>query len=157
MRSRLRGAEAATGDTLTFLDAHIEVVRGWLPPLLLEVKKNRKVVICPVIDVISDQTFAYLFGADSVYGGFDSSFVFNWHPVPEREKMRRNFDASQPIRSPTMAGGLFTIDRDYFYEIGSYDKDMDIWGAENIEMSLRVNKKQFNSNYNKTHLLIKYI
>lgn len=157
MRSRLRGAKAATGDTLTFLDAHIEVVRGWLPPLLLEVKKNRKVVICPVIDVISDQTFAYLFGADSVYGGFDSSFVFNWHPVPEREKMRRNFDASQPIRSPTMAGGLFTIDRDYFYEIGSYDKDMDIWGAENIEMSLRVNKKQFNSNYNKTHLLIKYI
>ncbi len=39
-----------------------------------------------------------------------------------------------------MAGGLFTIDRDYFYEIGSYDEGMDIWGAENLEMSFRVNK-----------------
>jgi len=37
-----------------------------------------------------------------------------------------------------MAGGLFSMDRDYFYELGSYDTGMEVWGAENIEMSLRV-------------------
>ena len=37
-----------------------------------------------------------------------------------------------------MAGGLFSINREYFYEIGSYDPGMDIWGAENLEMSFRV-------------------
>jgi polypeptide N-acetylgalactosaminyltransferase len=41
IRSRLRGASAASGDTLTFLDAHIECSEGWILPLLTEVKKNR--------------------------------------------------------------------------------------------------------------------
>lgn len=35
------GAEKATGDTLTFLDAHIECSPGWLEYLLYEVKKDR--------------------------------------------------------------------------------------------------------------------
>ena len=37
-----------------------------------------------------------------------------------------------------MAGGLFSIYREYFFKIGSYDEGMDIWGGENVEISLRV-------------------
>ena len=51
---------------------------------------------------------------------------------------RRNGDRTLPLLTPTMAGGLFSIDREYFYELGSYDTGMDIWGGENLEMSFRV-------------------
>lgn len=34
---------------------------------------------------------------------------------------------TQPFSTPAMAGGLFAIDRQYFYEMGSYDEKMDIW------------------------------
>jgi polypeptide N-acetylgalactosaminyltransferase len=58
-------------------------------------------------------------GSDMTWGGFNWRMTFKWYPVPEREKVRRNNDRSLPLRTPTMAGGLFTISRDYFYEVGS--------------------------------------
>lgn len=41
-------------------------------------------------------------------------------------------------RSPAMAGGLFAIERDYFFELGLYDPGLQIWGGENFEISYKV-------------------
>ncbi|XP_071158660.1 polypeptide N-acetylgalactosaminyltransferase 13-like isoform X10 [Mytilus edulis] len=138
IRARLKGAAASKGKVITFLDAHCECTEGWLEPLLSEIHKDRTAVVCPIIDVISDDTFEYIPGSDMTWGGFNWKLNFRWYPVPQRELDRRGGERSNPTRTPTMAGGLFSISRDYFYEIGSYDEGMDIWGGENLEMSFRV-------------------
>ncbi|EFO18497.1 glycosyl transferase [Loa loa] len=136
IRAKLLGAKEAIGDVLIFLDSHCEVSEGWLEPLLARIKENRSVVLCPIIDHISAETLAYS-GSDRLanVGGFWWSLHFRWDPLPEEYY---GIDPTKPIRSPTMAGGLFAVDRLYFFEVGGYDPKMDIWGGENLEISFRV-------------------
>ncbi|VDN04692.1 unnamed protein product [Thelazia callipaeda] len=137
IRARLEGANSSIGSVITFLDSHCECLIGWIEPLLDRIKKNRKTVVCPVIDVIDDNTLEYHYAKAyfTNVGGFDWSLQFNWHVIPDKDrKNRRNID---PVRSPTMAGGLFSIDRSFFNELGTYDPGFDIWGGENLELSFK--------------------
>lgn len=139
IRARLLGTRASTAPVLTFLDSHCECAEGWLEPLLTRIYQDQTAVVCPVIDVISDKTFEYHYKNDAnaiSVGGFDWNLQFNWHSVPDREKKRRKH-AHEPIRSPTMAGGLFSIDKKFFERLGLYDSGFDIWGGENLELSFK--------------------
>ena len=159
---------------MVFLDAHCECSHGWLQPLLARIENSRKAVVVPLIDVISPKTFeyqteGYSFDVISTHflwrnyfllkflsnkiGGFTWDGHFDWHDVPERERKRQRRECKDeieicPTMSPTMAGGLFAISRDYFWEIGSYDEQMDGWGGENLEMvkaeTKSVKRKVFN-------------
>lgn len=55
--ARIRGARAARGDVLIFLDAHCEAEADWIRPLLQRVRDKRDAVITPIIDVLEQSTF----------------------------------------------------------------------------------------------------
>ncbi|XP_030115533.4 polypeptide N-acetylgalactosaminyltransferase 6 isoform X3 [Taeniopygia guttata] len=139
--ARLLGASVASGEVLTFLDAHCECFHGWLEPLLSRIAEEPTAVVSPDIATIDLNTFEFSKpvqnGKQHSRGNFDWSLTFGWEVVPARERQRRK-DETFPIKSPTFAGGLFAISRSYFEHIGSYDDQMEIWGGENVEMSFRV-------------------
>ncbi|NXS37698.1 GLT11 acetylgalactosaminyltransferase, partial [Pomatostomus ruficeps] len=136
IRGRMIGASHATGKVLVFLDSHCEVNEVWLQPLLAPIREDRRTVVCPVIDIISADTLTYS-SSPVVRGGFNWGLHFKWDLVPLSE-LEGPEGATAPIKSPTMAGGLFAMDREYFNELGQYDSGMDIWGGENLEISFRI-------------------
>lgn len=52
IKARIAGTEAATAETLTFLDSHVECAEGWLEPLLDRIARDSSNVATPVIDVM---------------------------------------------------------------------------------------------------------
>lgn len=102
-----------------------------LYPILL----NRKTIVEPVIDHIQTDTMAVVAAPKNSYGFFDLKlYYFSAEVVHFGE----NPAATVPKKNVAMAGGLFAIDREYFYHIGAYDDQMEIWGGENIELSIRI-------------------
>ncbi|XP_023568628.1 inactive polypeptide N-acetylgalactosaminyltransferase-like protein 5 [Octodon degus] len=136
IRAKMIGAAYASGEVLVFLDSHCEVNVAWLEPLLHAITEDYKTVVAPVIDVIDSLSLEYQ-PSPLVRGAFDWTLRFRWDNVLSYE-MDLPEGPTNPIRSPAISGGIFAIYRPYFYELGEYDKDMDIWGGENLELSLRV-------------------
>jgi hypothetical protein len=47
-------------------------------------------------------------------------------------------ERASPVRTPVMPGGLFAMDRLYFFTLGEYDPEILYYGAEHVELSFRV-------------------
>jgi polypeptide N-acetylgalactosaminyltransferase len=60
IRTRIAGAREAKGEVLIFFDSHIEVNTNWLPPLIEPIALNYKTSVCPFIDIIKWENFAYI-------------------------------------------------------------------------------------------------
>jgi len=130
MRTRMSGVRVAKGKILTFLDSHIEATQGWLEPLLERVALNPKSVACPVIEEVNDKTMQYKFVTRDLEGVFYWNLDFGWKVI--------NREDWSPYESAAMAGGLFSIAKDWFEHLGYYDEGMEVWGGENLELSFKI-------------------
>ena len=129
MATRTEGAREASGDVVTFLDSHIEVNQGWVEPLLARIKEDRRHVVMPIIDSIDPDSLQYRMGGLDILG-------FSWSLGQKGTSRRRS--RFEPMPSPVMAGGLFSIDRALFFELGAYDPEMKLYGGEEMEISFRL-------------------
>ncbi|XP_059053549.1 putative polypeptide N-acetylgalactosaminyltransferase 9 [Achroia grisella] len=139
IRSRILAITHTTAPVIVFLDSHCECTKGWIEPLLDRIKQNPTNVVSPVVDQIHDSTFEYIAQDinDLRIGGFNWNLKFSWSVIPREILMKRK-ELSAPIKTPTISGGLFAINKKYFEKLGYYDEGYDIWGAENLELSFKV-------------------
>ncbi|XP_066574220.1 N-acetylgalactosaminyltransferase 7 isoform X1 [Amia ocellicauda] len=143
IQARSIGAnKAKLGQVLIYLDAHCEVGLNWYAPLVAPITKDRTACTVPLIDSISGQSYdlSGQGGGDEdgfARGAWDWSMLWKRVPLASREKQKR-LTKTEPYRSPAMAGGLFAIEREFFFELGLYDPGLQIWGGENFEISYKI-------------------
>ncbi|XP_036170844.1 N-acetylgalactosaminyltransferase 7 isoform X7 [Myotis myotis] len=143
IQARSIGAQKAKlGQVLIYLDAHCEVAVNWYAPLVAPISKDRTICTVPIIDVINGNTYEIVpqgGGDEDGYarGAWDWSMLWKRVPLTPQEKRIRK-TKTEPYRSPAMAGGLFAIEREFFFELGLYDPGLQIWGGENFEISYKI-------------------
>lgn len=163
----------------------MEVAEGWLQPTLARIANDRSVVVVPLIDGVSSKDMSYINVDGSTISGLRWHLIFYWFviannllqihgkslylknkcifflceriKIPQRELLRTQHDPTAPIRIPTHVGCAFSIDREFFFEIGSYDEQMDIWGSENVELAFRVSIQLLIFNFIHIHRVKMYL
>ncbi|XP_046545892.1 putative polypeptide N-acetylgalactosaminyltransferase 9 [Haliotis rubra] len=147
--ARLLGVATATAPVLTFLDSHVECMKGkeghvavcmgeWLQPMLSRVRANDHHVTYPIVHIINYMDFSIKevkIGTRGLFHWMDLSY-FPYRAPDHVLNSRRS--AADPIRSATMPGGIFSISRRYFHHLGGYDPGLKTWGSENTELSFKV-------------------
>ncbi len=97
----------------------------------------RNHIVSPVIDIINKNNMKLITANVNTKGGFAHNLYFKWLKLNGIEMEQRRKDVTSAIATPSIAGGLFVVEKKFFMEIGSYDEEMEIWGGENIgEISL---------------------
>ena len=141
--ARNLGAKEARFPVIVILDSHAEVTLGWLEPLLARIHEDRKRVVVPNIVAIDIHNLDFLGGGVAwppIRGIFNWRLTFIGAAADMGEDLLEKDQKKQASvwRSPVMPGGLFAMDREYYWELGGYDPEIRYYGAEHVEMSFRI-------------------
>lgn len=121
--ARNRAAVAANGDTLVFLDAHVELPAGWSEALLATLEDDAIGAVCPAIAVLGHER--------------QRGYGLRWQAADLGvEWLPSSGDDSGIV--PLLPGACVAMRRDVFFASGGFDRGLFPWGSEDAELSLRL-------------------
>jgi len=121
--ARNKGAAAAAGEVLIFLDAHVDVTHGWAEPLIAAVRDPAVGAAAPGISVIGHPDccgFGLRFR--------DAGLGVEWLPPPPDGQSEASL----------LPGACLAVRHDLFVAEGGFDPGLILWGSEDAELSLRL-------------------
>lgn len=128
--SRILGTTLANSPYLVFMDAHCNPQFNWDIELIKAVQHFGERVICvPIIPKLDPDRWV------NSLSEIGFSMTFN-----ERLEMKwccSNNINDLYVESPIYAGCISLIPRSFYFELQGLDGGLQIWGAENIDLSLR--------------------
>jgi GT2 family glycosyltransferase len=122
--ARNRGAAAANGDAVVFLDAHCELQPGWIEKLRDAAFEPGVGAAGPGVAVLGRRECC---GWGMRYR--DAGLGIEWLPAPP---------AAAPSAVPMVPGCCVAMRRTLFESLGGFDAGLMLWGSEDCELSLRL-------------------
>lgn len=120
-QARNFGAEKAQGDTLVFVDAHVDFEANWGPALEDDVRRV-KGIVTPCVRVA---------GGTSAKG-----YGFRWKNLQmDLEWMEDTVHEMREV--PFACACCLALRKDLFERIGAFDSGTRLWGSEDAEISMR--------------------
>lgn len=122
--ARNRGAKAAHGETLVFLDAHVELPPGWIEALQDAASAPQVGAAAPAISALGRP--------DCCSWGMryrDAELDIEWLPRPT---------GTEPAAVPMVPGCCIAMRRAVFEAVGGFDPGLRQWGSEDNELCLRL-------------------
>lgn len=71
---------------------------GWLEPLLSRIAEDKTRVMCPIIDIIHEDTFQYVKSFELHWGAFNWNLHFRWYTLGQHELEGRKRDITEAYR-----------------------------------------------------------
>jgi polypeptide N-acetylgalactosaminyltransferase len=143
-RARIQGASMARGTVLMFVDSHVEMLSStWYQHLVLPILDNPHTIASQQLQVMDDGVgHKYLDRTTrgSFYGSMTKQFTFTYesHRFNKDPQNRRPPPPAEPYDMPFAPGALFAIRKEELWRLGAYDRGIYVWGAENMELSLKI-------------------
>jgi glycosyltransferase involved in cell wall biosynthesis len=122
--SRNRGLEVARGEVVVWSDAHVDLPEHWWQPLLEVLARPEVGLVAPSFSNLGSSNDRRTHGQRIA----DWRLELCWTDGPTDE----------PGPVPSVGGGFMAMRRDLAKSVGGFDGGMQNWGAEDLELCIRL-------------------
>jgi len=140
MMARQSGVDAVTADYFIIMDGHMEVTPGWIEPLIYRLIQEPKALLCSHVGQVEANNFEFKIGDPEffVFPFFDPLNLNQMYASYSNEFLESRNNSVEPIPAGTVQGMMIVMKTEFFQALGGFDPGMQVWGSEQIELSVKV-------------------